>query len=377
MNDLDLSALSTGPVPALASPSDIKARGDQRRTRGRVALAGAAALVVLAGAGTAVALTGGGKPDALVPAGPSATPSPSAMTPDGSDELALLGALAQPSDAAAVLGGTWLTPDAVSETPEVLLELCDEGGTQVPVGLENHLVDLRGGIFTTQVVRFAPGEAARYMANVPRLAARCPADAVPGPEDGENFPPRNAMIPLHGSGTVGVKHVLRSCGEKCEDDVAYWVIVSVGDLVGFVTTDDRSLMQPWAERVRARLEQCLTACPSPEERHPRGFPDDVSPAIGRTAWVVTVGGAHPDGTEPETAAEGAGNARRVGYDAKLLRVSCLEDYLPSTSQVDGNPVAAVVAFDERAKAAAFQDRYSSTTGGFPSAPVRVTFRCLS
>jgi hypothetical protein len=75
MNDLDLSSLATAPVPALVPADQVKARGDQRRTRGRLVVAGAA-LVVLAGAGTAISLTGTGKPDALIPAGPSPSCAP-------------------------------------------------------------------------------------------------------------------------------------------------------------------------------------------------------------------------------------------------------------------------------------------------------------
>lgn len=77
-----LASLRRAAVPPLADAREVLGRGEQRRARRRVALAGAGAVVVLAGGGSAYGLlTPSGGDDALQPAAPV---SEAPTTPDAS-----------------------------------------------------------------------------------------------------------------------------------------------------------------------------------------------------------------------------------------------------------------------------------------------------
>ena len=57
----DFDRLQDTPLPPLASPELVRARGVQRRTRSRALLAGSVLSVMALGFGSTVALTGGGE----------------------------------------------------------------------------------------------------------------------------------------------------------------------------------------------------------------------------------------------------------------------------------------------------------------------------
>lgn len=81
MNDNPLADLETSPVPPLADPALVRARGEQRRRRAAAAVGSAAVLLMVALAGTATTLVSAGPAgDTLRPAAPavSAEPAPSA-----------------------------------------------------------------------------------------------------------------------------------------------------------------------------------------------------------------------------------------------------------------------------------------------------------
>ena len=371
MNDLDLSSLATGPAPALAPAADIRARGRQRTQRGRVLVAGAAALVVAAGAGTAVALAGAGKPDSLVPAGP--TP-PTSVRP--ADDLNLRGALLQPSDATAVLGGTWSSRGPVLDVDSVILNLCGERSAAFHSAVVVDLYDGHGGTLFSQVVRLQGQTAAAYLSRLPETARGCPADAVASAHPSELDRPRDTVVSLAGSDAFGLKQVRTVCADVCQDETAYWVVVAAGELVGFTNTDDPSTLPAWADHIRARLQACSRACPAPEERHPGGYPDDVTPSVGSRLWAVTLGGWEVGGDESQ-GREAAHQAALLGYDATGITASCADGAIDPGATMPATAHLVMVLFATQPQADTFRERYrSSFSDGQAAEPRRVTVRCL-
>jgi hypothetical protein len=371
MNDLDLSSLATTPVAPLAEASAVRARGEQRRQRARAAVAGAAALVVLAGAGTALALSSGARPDALVPAGPTPSETSSLENPP----IGLAGALLQPSDISAVLGGRWFSREALVEGGQPVLDVCGEPLLPVLGGLQHLLYDGRGGTVLTQVSQLREGGGADYLGSLSTLASRCPAGPPQTPRTGESAPPRDTLLPL-GEGQVGLRQQRVVCADACEEQTAYWVIVVVGDLVGWVSVDDGTRLAAWAQRAQARLAACHGTCPAPERRHPEGFPEDVELRVGDVAWVVTIGGTLPDGTTADPD-EARGRALLLGYTAVRTRAGCLDGLAGPGVTIEPGTQEVVVPFFTQEKATAFHEGYLRTSGGTSLPPTMVTVRCLS
>lgn len=135
----DFDRLLDAPLPPLASPELVRARGVQRRTRSRALLLGSVLGVMALGFGSTVALTGGGDRSTLTPAAevvassapsPSSSPSPSASPkrPSPSPTVsASASASASPSPSAAPSPTASASPGGGPIPAEALLAPADLG----------------------------------------------------------------------------------------------------------------------------------------------------------------------------------------------------------------------------------------------------------
>jgi hypothetical protein len=246
MNDLDLSALSTGPVPALAPAADVKARGEQRRNRARVALAGAAALVVVAGAGTAVALADRGKPDALQIANtPTPVAGPTEEPTDAPTQTAVPnGVFPSASELAQQLPEAWTAGPVTQPVPSDEYDRCDANVrlAQQRTGLATRDYMAAGGrhLVTLSVALYASeDEAAGAFGHELEAMRRCPTVAIDAPGKGSY----NKASLLESGRT---QYAVELQTHECEQD--------------FAACDDTARLQ--ASQVRGRFVVTVGAFPA-------------------------------------------------------------------------------------------------------------------
>jgi hypothetical protein len=251
MNELDLSALSGGPDPVLASAAAVKARGDQRKQRGRLLVAGAAALVLLAGAGTAVALAGGSKPDALQVSDPTPSSSPAAGVPDPA------GYVLSADDAARASGGTWQAEQVVDD-PLLPLVVCPTGDGYAGAGA--HRVLRRGPdqVLTGVVVQT---DATRWVEGIRQDVLDCPRRAA---EEGTASDSFTLLSGESAEDWVLVRDDHRDC-DDCSAVTRLWLVVGAGDLLSFTALPDaeQSRVATWLGVVRDRLGHPVSEPPTP------------------------------------------------------------------------------------------------------------------
>ena len=212
----DFDRLQDTPLPPLASPELVRARGVQRRTRSRVLLAGSALGVMVLGFGSTVALSGGGERSTLTPAAevatssdpsPSGTPSPTASSKSPAPSASASPSPSpsppapSPSASAAPAGGpipaevllvpadlgssSWVRTTSSRGPANSSLDPCktgvpDAGSIVAHLSGEYSLVDADGPVpespyFAQQVVRYPSAAAARAAADAVRSSVgRCP-----------------------------------------------------------------------------------------------------------------------------------------------------------------------------------------------------------
>ncbi|HUR15191.1 MAG TPA: hypothetical protein VM097_11940 [Mycobacteriales bacterium] len=256
MNDLDLSSLASGPV-ALADAASIRARGEQRRQRGRAVVAGAAALVVLAGAGTAVALADRGKPESLQIANPTGTPSagspeptvtqePPGVTPTVGPELLL-----QPADGTFVVGGTWRGGHE-GESENALLQVCKEADVVGVSGVYRNLDGPGDASARSQVLRFEDGGGVPALNQLEADLKRCPSRPDDS-EDGKAYS-THELVPPPAVDVVAVRATYRDC-QTCTAHVSYWVAVADISHISYVQVPEteQPRLAKWADAARFRL----------------------------------------------------------------------------------------------------------------------------
>jgi hypothetical protein len=264
MNDLDLSSLSTGPVPTLAAVSDVRARGDQRKQRGRVLVAGAAALLVLAGAGTAVALTDRSTPDALQIAN---TPTPSAAATDPEPaETGVLRASARlltPADATRVAGGTWTAGDVYAGASLALI-VCPTGDGSAGTGVRRGLQGRDFGV-SNQVV--FQTDAGRWVNALKQEVRDCPRRAADS-EDGKASDAFELVDVAPGASLAfslaAIRDTYRDC-DTCTPHVTYWLVVAVGDYLSYAALpeSEEPRLLAWSVAMYQRLRDPVPNPPSP------------------------------------------------------------------------------------------------------------------
>jgi hypothetical protein len=263
MNDLDLSALASTPVPGLADASAVRARGAQRRRRGHALVASAAALVVAVGAGTAVAVADRGKPDALVPVAPTPTatePAHEAATPF----LRASARLLTPADATRAAGGTWGAGEVRDDAAPGLI-VCPTATVSSSAGARREL-HAEGGQVSAQVV--VERDAEKWLVGAVQQDVRdCPRRAADS-EDGkasDTFelvdvaPGASLAFPL-----AAVRDTYRDC-DTCQEHVTLWLVVARGDFASYTSlpASERPRLLSWATAAHTRLGDPVADPPTP------------------------------------------------------------------------------------------------------------------
>jgi hypothetical protein len=388
MNDLELSALSTSPVPALASPSDIKARGDQRRTRGRVALAGAAALVVLAGAGTAVALAGGGKPDALVPAGPTPTPTGSwAPAPTGEQPDITWAAFPSVTRMPALVPGDWVSSQVHEQAVQNEYERCDVTQTKLRrdqrraiVGRTMSTTDNRVYLSFSVEDYASADAAARVLAERLAEIRQCPTVVTDGPGAGSQ---ETSTILSSSADSYTVDDVQRECqGDhtQCADTPSRSTTTRAGHLLLTVGRfrPVASITDPQAQAVLAEFVQRATSSYGKPATQPPTA-NSVSPSVGGTYYAAFVWSGDKDalpepGMEPDGDTYDEAKARAEAWGTVTeAPIPCLHGELPSDDPGVQDGIALAMLYDDAASAERFVNGYSGRVGFVE----KITLRCLS
>lgn len=268
-DDLDLASLASGPVPTLADPRTVRARGEQRRRRARALVASAAALVVLAGAGTAIALSSPGKPDALQVANPTATPTTAPEPPNPAAHLLT------PQDAARVAGGTW-DPGAATSDQGVLLHICPLGEGWSAPGISRFLESGNHGLSSFVAVLDA-GEPERWVRTFRNAAVACPRRAADS-EDGRASNSFEVLTSTGTAGAVAIRDTYRDC-DTCPPSVTLWLVVASDRLLSVTSLEPGELARlgQWLDVVRDRLghpdPNPPTPSPTPAPSFDAGVPD--------------------------------------------------------------------------------------------------------
>lgn len=265
-DDLDLTPLASGPVPALATVADIRARGDQRRQRGRALVAGTAALLVVAAAGTAVALTDRGGPQSLQIADP--TPSATAGSPEpttspvqggGPDELSTA-LLLQPQDVSDVLGGGAAHPTAPQQESYARIQMCAAADTHGERGVVWSVQGAGGGVMSQVLEYPSTAAASEAVAAIRADAARC-AEIPQDSEDGKAYQQHQLVARPPGKPPV-VRVVTADC-HGCTTSSGYLLVVAFEQFVGYVSFDDLAHADAWAGKAVARISAGQFEVPLP------------------------------------------------------------------------------------------------------------------
>ena len=245
-DDLDLSALASGPAPDLAPASAVRARGEQRTRRTRALLAGSAALLVLAGAGTAIALAGGGKPQSLQIAN---TPTPSATASPQTTPLDPARYVLTAEDAGTAAGGVWLAEQVVDE-PALPLTVCPTGDGYAGAGARRTLRRGADHVLSGVVVQ---SDAARWVDGIRQDVTDCPRRAADS-EDGRASDSFTLLSSESADDYVIVRDDYRDC-DTCTPVVHVWLVVSLGELLSYTSLPDAELPRvgQWIDVMRDRL----------------------------------------------------------------------------------------------------------------------------
>jgi hypothetical protein len=380
--DSALASLTETPVPPLADAGTVRGRGDQRRRRTRVAVAGVSAAAVLVTAGTVLAVDRRGRPDSLHVA---TTPTPTALpaTADGAPPLA--GALVQPSDAHDLLSGDWSQAAPWGDGTESILRGCS--GTPIAGfhGVDSHLDDGHGRLLFAQVLNLgSPDASARaYQALLDDLR-RCPRTpegppAGPHGEDG----PTQFQVHRQGDSAVALAATKVVCSESCTPQTQDWVVAREGTLLGYIQLPGAGVATEWADVLHRRLAACGTGCPPPQQAHPRGFPDEVAPQIGATLWTVLVSYRPEEGPPESASIEDEDTAmvrlRNAGYVRSERLLACQQPTRTGAGWPGTGHAALQVYFPTEKAARQFRDAFVSKAGAplaKDAGPYEVTIRCL-
>jgi hypothetical protein len=217
-----LAGLASGPVPRLSAAHQVRARGEQRRRRGRAALAGTGAAVLLVvGAGT-WGLSERDTREGLQVADPEAPeerPEPGRSREAGAYDVSA--ALLTPEEAAQAEPESWRAADEQPE-PGPLLDPCDERtfprAQDVLASDEGALTWRRqetGAVVRQEVFRYRSAEAAQQAFDeYADQVQRCPF--LPWPDDPNGSGTRFEVVDIAQDGG-GAQLLVRetSCNPAC------------------------------------------------------------------------------------------------------------------------------------------------------------------
>lgn len=310
--DARLAALRGGPLPALAPAASVRARGDQRRARSRLA-AGAAMAVVAVLAGVALAAGPAGR-DALQPA-PFATqpattdpePSPRAPSPSPPPPSVDPALLLSADAVGEALGGVW-TADADRQDAYAGLHPCPEQVPALAGRVRGYTGPDRRGAGQTVLLLADEAAAARAFAQLVDDVERCPVR----PEDSEDGRATVAHDLLGGlPGTGPDRAYVRTRSRDCDDCTVWEGVTAVAPVgrhlvlagvstgrPGPMTDEELARVTPLADAAIALVRCAPPQCSRPPVQvFPAAFltPEQASQAEA-PGWSVDE--AYEPATEP-------------------------------------------------------------------------------
>jgi hypothetical protein len=376
----DLNLLASGPVPALAPASLVRARGDQRARRSRALVAGGSALVVVVVAGTAILLTQGGKPSSLqIAHNPTPTTSPASAPARPGDANITWAAFPTVTRMGALFPGAW-TSGSVQVSDDIAdSDRCDP---QVLLPTARALVSRRlntpgsqeSVVFMAQDFDTA-GDAAAVFASKQGQIHHCPTVTTDGPGLGSQL---TSTVLDSSADAFTVRNVQRECQKDhadCKDSPGLQRIAIAGHLVLTVTgyrsadptfsqSELRAFMDDFEESARTSYGQQVT---------PLLRPTTVPAELGSSyyAAMLWTGNAGQTNGKAEAAAAAAdwGNVLSTRLDCLEGAAAAVGRDYPQASRGD----AVAVLFSSAQDAESFVDVYGGPLEGVAA----VTVRCLS